>query len=69
MEHNLDLDLSLNLQTDNEELIQKKIDDLKTDIRQGLINESKMLELFDVFDHNIGRCDKKILRNILYSID
>ena len=47
--------------------INKNLDDVKDDIRQGLKNEPDILKLFDILDKEIITCNKDALEKITYS--
>ena len=49
--------------------INKNLDDVKDDIRQGLKNEPDILKLFDILDKEIATCNKDTLEKITYTLD
>ena len=52
-----------------EHSINKNLDDVKDDIRQGLKNEPDILKLFDILDKEIITCNKDALEKITYTLD
>ena len=49
--------------------INKNLDDVKDDIRQGLKNEPDILKLFDILDKEIITCNKDALEKMTYALD
>ena len=52
-----------------EHSINKNLDDVKDDIRQGLKNEPDILKLFDILDKEIITCNKDTLEKITCTLD
>ena len=49
--------------------INENFDDVKKDIQQGLQNEPNILNLFNILDQKIAKCNKDALEQMINELD